>query len=172
MTKQTIQLVILAVVLLLLQVVFSKIVLWHIATPIVFIYLILRLPIGMSANWVYTIAFVMGLIVDVFNNTQGMNALSCTLISAIRRNVFNAFVTRDDDVSNPLPSQSSMGSGSYFKYMSTLVLIYCVILMFVQVFTFSHFGATMVRAIASGALSILMIYAIDTIVSTRREKRL
>lgn len=73
--------------------------LFNVATPIIFIYLLLRLPIGLSLNAVFTIAFFSGLSIDVFNDTQGMNALACLLIAAIRTKVFYAFVTHDDESS-------------------------------------------------------------------------
>ena len=54
MTKTVLQLVALGIVLLLAQVICNKIVLLDVATPIVFIYLILRLPVYFSKNWTYT----------------------------------------------------------------------------------------------------------------------
>lgn len=172
MTKTVIQLVALAMVLILLQVLCSKIVLFGVATPIIFIYLILRLPVTLSRNWVYTIAFFMGLMIDIFNNTQGMNALACTLLAAVRQPVFRAFVPRQDDMTNPMPSIESLGLGVYLKYMSTMTLIYCALLFIIQLFTFSRFLHTLLHIVTSCALSIVLILAIDSLMSTRREKRL
>ena len=57
MTKTVIQFIVLFVTLILLQLVCNKIVLWGIAMPVVFIYLILRLPVNLHDGWVLTIAF-------------------------------------------------------------------------------------------------------------------
>ncbi|MBR2084353.1 MAG: rod shape-determining protein MreD [Muribaculaceae bacterium] len=82
-----IQFILLFIVLTVLQLVCNKIVLWGVAMPVVFIYLILRLPVNLHGGWVLTIAFFSGLIIDIFDNTPGMNALACTLMAAVRRPV-------------------------------------------------------------------------------------
>ena len=49
--------IVLAVILILLQVtIFSNIALWGVATPFLFIYIIMKLPVSMSTNKVMTIA--------------------------------------------------------------------------------------------------------------------
>lgn len=171
MAKTTIQFTILFVILVLVQVIFSKIMLFNVATPIIFIYLLLRLPIGTPLNAVFTIAFFSGLTIDIFNDTQGMNALACLLIAAIRIKVFYAFVNHDDDTSSILPSCKSIGTSSFLKYAGTLIFVYCFLLFFIQAFTFLNFPLTIARIFCSFALSLLLIFGIDSLVNTRREKR-
>ena len=119
-----------------------------------------------------TIAFVTGLVIDIFNNTPGMNALACTIVAAIRRPVFNTFVSRENDMNIPIPSVDSMGVGDYFKYMATIVTIYCALVFLIQAFTLHNILLTLARIAASSVLSIIIIFGLDTLVSTRREKRL
>jgi len=163
---------ILFVVLLIAQVICSKIILFGVAMPIIYIYLILRLPLNYSLNWTLTIAFLFGLFVDMFNNTQGMNALACTVMTIVRRPVYNLFILKEDEENEPIPSIDSLGISHYLKYMATLVAIYCTVLCLAQAFTLHNFPLTLLRIIASSVLSILLIFGIDSLVSTEREKRL
>ena len=172
MTKTVIQFILLFIVLTVLQLVCNKIVLWGVAMPVVFIYLILRLPVNLHGGWVLTIAFFSGLIIDIFDNTPGMNALACTLMAAVRRPVFNMFVSRENDMNIPIPSVDSMGIGDYFKYMATLVTLYCSLIFLIQAFSLHDIVLTLARIAASSALSIMIIFALDSLVSTRREKKL
>ena len=172
MTKTVIQFILLFIVLTVLQLVCNKIVLWGVAMPVVFIYLILRLPVNLHGGWVLTIAFFSGLIIDIFDNTPGMNALACTLMAAVRRPVFNMFVSRENDMNIPIPSVDSMGIGDYFKYMATLVTLDCSLIFLIQAFSLHDIVLTLARIAASSALSIMIIFALDSLVSTRREKRL
>ena len=119
---------ILFVALLVAQVICSKIVLFSVAMPVIYIYLILRLPLNYSLNWTLTIAFLFGLFVDMFNNTQGMNSLACVVMTIVRRPVFDMFILRDDEDNDPIPSMDSLGITGYLKYMATLVTIYCAVL--------------------------------------------
>ena len=172
MTKTVIQFIALFLALLVLQLVCNKIVLFNVAMPVVFIYLIMRLPVNLHGGWVLTIAFFTGLIMDIFNNTPGMNSLACTIMAAARRPVFNLFVSRENDMSIPIPSVDSMGVGDYFKYMATLTTLYCLLIFLIQAFTLHDFLLTLARIVGSSALSIIIIFGLDTLVSTRREKRL
>lgn len=172
MIKTVLQFIGLAIVLVLVQVVFNKILLFGVAVPIVFIYLLLRLPVHTSVNWVMTIGFVLGLVIDVFSNTPGMNALCCTLLAAVRHPVIKAMIPREDDMSNPLPSIESLGMGIYTKYMLTLVMIYCVFIFLVQAFTLNNIVQTVLRIVSSGVLSSLIILGIDSLMSANREKGL
>ena len=172
MTKTVIQFIALFIALVLLQLVCNKIVLFNVAMPVVFIYLILRLPVNMHSGWVLTIAFFTGLILDIFNNTLGMNSLACTILAAVRRPMINVFVSRENDMNIPIPSVDSMGVGDYFKYMATLVTLYCTLIFFIQAFTLHNIVLTLLRIACSSVLSIIIIFGLDTLVSTRREKRL
>ena len=163
---------ILFVALLVAQVICSKIVLFSVAMPVIYIYLILRLPLNYSLNWTLTIAFLFGLFVDMFNNTQGMNSLACVVMTIVRRPVFDMFILRDDEDNDPIPSMDSLGITGYLKYMATLVTIYCTVLFLTQAFTLHNFPLTLLRIVASSVLSILLIFGIDSLVSTQREKRL
>ena len=172
MTKTVIQFIALFIALLLLQLVCNKIVLFNVAMPVVFIYLILRLPVNMHSGWVLTIAFFTGLILDIFNNTLGMNSLACTILAAVRRPMINVFVSRENDMNIPIPSVDSMGVGDYLKYMATLVTVYCTLIFLIQAFTLHDIVLTLARIAGSSLLSIIIIFGLDTLVSTRREKRL
>ena len=172
MTKTIVQFILLFLALMVLQLVCNKIILFNVAMPVVFISLILRLPVNLHTGWVLTIAFVTGLVIDIFNNTPGMNALACTIVAAIRRPVFNTFVSRENDMNIPIPSVDSMGVGDYFKYMATIVTIYCALVFLIQAFTLHNILLTLARIAASSVLSIIIIFGLDTLVSTRREKRL
>ena len=47
-----------------------------VAIPFLYIYFIIRLPLSLSVNWTLTLAFILGLVIDIFSNTPGMNALA------------------------------------------------------------------------------------------------
>ena len=172
MTKTVIQFIVLFLALVVLQLVCYKIVLFNIAMPVVFIYLILRLPVNLHSGWVLTVAFFSGLLMDIFTNTPGMNSLACTMMAAVRRPVFNLFVSRENDMNIPIPSVDSMGIGDYFKYMATLVTIYCALIFLIQAFSLHNIVLTLARIAGSSILSIIIIFGLDSLVSTRREKRL
>lgn len=173
MAKTTIQLILLALVLVLVQaVVFNNVCLFNVAMPFVFIYVLLRLPVSMSINWLLTVSFFMGLIIDIFADTYGMNALACTLLGMGRRQVLRLYVPREDDMSVTEPSISSLGMAVYAKYMFTMTLYYCTCIFVIESFTFFNPLQLLLRIIASTLLSGLIMLGIDSLMSKRSEKRL
>ena len=171
MIKTILQFIVLFVALTLLQVVCNHICIFGVAIPVVYIYFLIRLPINLSVNWAMTLAFILGLTIDVFSNTQGMNALACVVATALRRPVFSLYFAREDDLPNPIPSIHTLGIGIYLKYLLSMVLIYCFFIFAIQAFTLHNVQLTIMRIVASTTLSTLLIFGIDSL-DTKREKRL
>ena len=172
MTRNVLQFATLFIVMVIAQAICSKICLFNIAVPVIFIYFIFRLPINIGINWMMTIGFILGLTIDIFNNTQGMNALSCVILATLRRPVFRLYTPREDELSDTIPSIDSLGLGVFFRYMSTLTVIYCTLLFSIQAFSVMNFWLTIQRIVASSILSAILILGFDSLAATHREKRL
>lgn len=167
MTKNAIVSAVMFLLMVFLQVVCNRICLFNIAVPFVFVYFILRLPMSLSVNWVMTLSFLIGLVVDIFSNTYGMYAMSSTIIGALRKTIFTLFYPREDEMSNPIPSINTLGVSTYIKYMFTLVLLLCVVIYFIQLFTFYNIGLTIMRIIGSSSLTAVILFGFDSIATTK-----
>ena len=153
------------VVLLVLAqaVIFNNLVLFGVAVPLVFIYAIISMPITWPTNLSVTIGFLLGLAVDAFSNTYGVNALSCTILAFARKPIFHLYVQRDDDLAGMKPSQRSMGSAAFLKYMLTMTLLYCAVAIVVDSFAVFSFWLILIQIIASAIFTSILIYALDSI---------
>ena len=172
MNKNIIISVFLFVIMVFLQIICNRICLFNIAVPFVYIYFILRLPMTLSVNWVMLLSFLIGFSVDIFSNTLGINALSCTLIGAIRKPVFSLFFPRENEMSNPIPSIHTLGIGNYIKYLFSLTTLFCIFIYLIQLFTFNNFILTFFRIIGSSILTAIILFGFDSLATTNREKRL
>lgn len=173
MSKTALQFILLGFILVVAQVVvFNHICLFNVAVPMVFFYLIIRLPITLSTNWLLTISFFLGLIVDIFSDTYGMNALACTIVAMFRRPILRLYVPREEDLTRPEPSMYSLGTAAYLKYLLTMTLLYCTLIFLIEAFTFFNPLQLVLRIVTSTALSMALMVAIDSLMTTRSEKRL
>lgn len=164
---------ILFIVLVLSQVIiFNNLCIFNVAIPYAFILFILHLPININLNLLYLLSFLLGFTIDIFFDTLGMNALACVLISAIRKPVFLLFYSRDDDKDNVIPSINIIGNSSFIKYASMMSLIYCVLLNIIQSFTFSNITLLVIRSLSSAIATFLVIWAIESLISSGSAKRL
>lgn len=172
MTKNAFISLLLFVLMVFLQIICNRICIFNIAVPFVFIYFILRLPLTLSINWVMTLSFLIGFVVDIFSNTLGMFSMSCVILAVFRKPIFSLFYPREDELTIPIPSIRTLGVGNYIKYMYTLTALFCTCIYIIQLFTFSNIMLTLLRIIGSSILSAIILFGFDSIANTRREKRL
>ncbi|MBD5200725.1 MAG: rod shape-determining protein MreD [Bacteroidales bacterium] len=173
MNRRALEIAALFIVLVLLQVlIFNHVVLFHVAVPIIFIYFIIRVPTGLSANLLVSLSFLLGLVIDIFSDTLGVNALSCTLLAALKKPVFYAYVQRDDLVKDITPSISRLGVFTYSKYLLTMTAIYCALTFTIEYFSVASVKEIAIAAASSTLLSFLLMLGMDSLMISQREKRL
>lgn len=150
---------------ILLQVlIFNRIILFHVAVPIIFIYFIVRLPIDIKLPYLFTLAFLLGIIIDIFSDTPGVNALACTLIAAIRKPVFFAYMTKDDMTERMTPCVSTMGIMEYCKYLLTFVVIYCLLVFTIEYFSFADVKSIVILTGASSVFTFIVLLGADCLI--------
>ena len=153
-------------------IVFNHICLFGYAVPLVFIYLIIKLPMTISTNWVLTVSFLLGLTIDIFSDTQGMNSLACTLLGVLRRPVLRLYFPREEEMSMPMPSFRSLGVAVYLKYVFSISLIYCALFFMIESFSLFNPMRLLIKIASSALLTFIIIIAIDSLTFRRNEKRL
>lgn len=152
--------------------IFNHIAVFGVAMPFVFIYLIMRLPLTLGRNWVLTIGFLLGLAVDVFSDTYGMNSLATTVMAVLRLPVLRIYFPREQELAFPQPSIRAIGFWPFAKYVLTLSFVFCLTLCLVESFTFFNPLQLVARVVGSTLLTTVIIVAIDSITLRRNEKRL
>lgn len=173
MSKTIIQFILLFLALVIAQgVIFNNLVLFSVAVPLVFIYLIISMPVTWNTNVSITIGFLAGMAVDIFSDTLGMNALCTTLLAFMQKGIFHLYVQRDEDLSGQRPSLRTMDTTAYLKYMFSMVLIYCIMIFTVDAFALFSILRYLLCISFSTIYTFLIIYAIATVTSHRHEKRL
>lgn len=173
MSRTTLQLIVMALLLIIAQVVvLNHICLFRVAVPFAFVYVLLRMPINMSQNLAITISFLLGLTIDIFSDTQGMNSLACTFIGALRKPVLRLYFPREDELSDPCPSISSLGFVTYAKYALSMCFIYCTIIFIIEAFSFVNIALLILSIIFSTLLTTILLLGIDSLTLRRHEKRL
>ena len=161
MNKTTLILLLQCLVLVPLQAVFfNNLVLFNVALPIVFIYVIISMPITMGANKAMTFAFLTGMAVDILSDTPGLNALACTILAFIRNFVFHLYMPSDADLAEQSPSIRNMGVAAYLKYAGTMTIIYCIMVFGIEALQSWNPWLYLARIVASSLFSLLIIYAI------------
>lgn len=173
MNKTSLTLLVLFLVLIPAQaLVFNNLVLFNVAVPLVFIYMLITLPVTFSANLAMTIGFVTGLTVDILADTAGVNALASTILTFVRRPVFHLYIPVDNDLAEQRPSLHNMGVAAFLKYAVTMALIYCMTVFLIEGIGCFNLKLLLLRTLSSTVYTFIMIYALACLTVGRREKRL
>ena len=173
MSKTTLTLLLLFAVLVPAQAVFfNNLVLFNVAVPLVFIYLLITLPVTMGESLALTLGFFTGLAVDILSDTPGVNALSSTILAAVRKPVFHLYVSTDIDLADQRPSPRTMGTAAFLKYALTMTFIYCAMVFTIEAMQVFNLRLYILRTVCSTVFSFIIIYAIACLTSSSREKRL
>lgn len=132
------------------------------ATPFLYVYLILRFESMTSRHELMLWAFFLGLTVDIFSDTPGMNAAATVLMAFFRPVALRLFVPRDT-LDSMTPSIRVMGTSSLFKYLMLSVLVHHTLLVTLEFFSVAHIGDLLLRIVSSSLLTVCCIMAIEGI---------
>ncbi len=160
MTNNWVKQLISFVVLLLLQVlVLNHISFWGYATPFLYIYFIIKMPIGTNRNLLMLIGFVLGFIIDIFCNTPGINAAAAVFAAFVRRPVQGLFFARED-FEQFVPNMMTLGA-AFMKYAIVITLIHHLLLISFSSFSYFNIQTIILRVISSTILTSILIFAIE-----------
>lgn len=149
------------VVLVLIQVlVLNNIHFLRVATPFLYLYFILKMPVGTSRTNVVFFSFLIGLVIDIFSNTPGMHAAACTFAGLIREPLIRLFMGKDLP-EGIYPSYKTFGYGGFFRYTLLFVVIHHVTLFLIESLTFFDPLFLALRIGASVVTTILLICTIE-----------
>ena len=150
------------IVYVLLQVlVMNNIHLFGIATPFIYFYVILKLPVDITRSRVILISFLLGLIVDTFSNTFGMPAAASTFIGFIRTPLLERFVDMRELPEGSVPSYRAFGYIKFMRYAFVIVVIHHILLFTIEAFSFFQPGMMIIRMLSCIMLSSLLIFIIE-----------
>lgn len=168
MGKSILQYILIMAVLILAQVLIcNHIMLFNVATLFIFIYVIINLPLSLPTGWLLTLAFFCGLIVDIFSDTLGVNALSCTILAMIKKPVFFAYIPKDDRTKDILPSLSSLGFSVYAKYLLTMTAIYCVLVFSIEYMSIADIKEIAIMSAGSALFTFLILIGLDSLLDRK-----
>lgn len=133
----------------------------RVATPFVYLYFIIKLPVGMPKSQVIFLSFLMGLVIDIFGNTPGMHAAACTMAGFSRDSLISFFAGKDLP-EGIFPSFKTFTYGVYFRYVLSLVIIHHSVLFLIESLTLFDPLFLLIRLGASVGLTTLIILIAET----------
>jgi len=163
MKKISFHLIFLFILLVFLQIwLFGNIHLFGLATPLVYIYFLIKLPINMNRNAVLGLSALLGFILDIFSGALGLTMLVMTIVGFLRYYLLKLFVPRDifDDST---PSFGTLGKLMFIRYAGTITLIHIFLLYSIESFSLFTPLLLFLRILSSFIITILLIFAFESV---------
>lgn len=148
--------------------IFNKINVSGYINPQVYVLFILMLPFEISGFWLLTFAFTMGLTLDFFQHTPGMNAAASVILAFFRPGVIRLVGKKDDLEPWQYPNVRDAGSLWFLTYVFILVFLHHLFLFYLEVFRFSEFLQTLLKVLINTVLTTSIIMLIQFLFYSRR----
>lgn len=135
--------------------------------PYLYVLFILHLPTGCNRTLVQVLAFLLGLSIDFFSGTIGVNAGATLLLGFLKPHMDNTFSPREDN-KMIVPGFRSYGMNTFIQYASILVLVHHLALFALSAFTFDKLPYVLLKGVCSTLFTLLLIFIIEYYRSNRR----
>lgn len=149
------------ILLLVTQVmVFDNISLGHFVHPCVYVLFVLLLPFD-TPKWQLLLAgFLMGIMVDIFNGTPGLNAAATVFMAFVRSKVIDITTRKSDIEDKTSPSVSEMGLKWFAIYALIMLILHNLVLFWLEAFSIKLIGVILLEVLLSVPLSLFIIILI------------
>lgn len=147
-----------AIIALAQTLIFSQIHLFGYATACVYLIFLLKLPRHSTRNELLLWGFFLGLTIDIFSNTPGINAAAATIMGFVRNPILSHFTPKSitDDF---IPGKKVLKWGNYLVYAAICIAIFYSVLFLIELFTIRQ-PMILLTGIASSTLLTLLFVII------------
>ncbi len=131
------------------------------ATPFLYIYFILKFNSKVGRNRLMLWAFALGLTVDVFGNTPGMNAAACTCLAFFRNSFLRLVTLRDLDEAFR-PGIKTLGISAFSRYVLLSSTLFCSFLLLIDTFSFFNVLVLFLKIVTSTLSTVVCMFCVES----------
>lgn len=134
--------------------------LFGLATPFIYVYFVLVMDKDVNRIALMAMSFAMGLVIDVFSNTPGVNAGALVFVAFLRPILLRLFSPREE-FENFEPGIYTLGFWPFVRYAFVVVLFHHTVLFFLEAFSFVHIEFLLFRVLCSTFLTLVLVMTIE-----------
>jgi len=124
--------------------------------PYIYVLFIILLPLSTPRYAILILAFLLGLVIDIFSISLGVHSAATVFVAYIRPLVIRLISNREDDRSD-YPGLNQNKLSWFINYVFIIVFLHHAMLFYLEVYTFANFFNTLYRVILSSLFSIIVI---------------
>ncbi|MGB7785861.1 MAG: rod shape-determining protein MreD [Salinimicrobium sp.] len=145
------------IVLLLLQVLLlNNINFLGYINPYLYVLFLILYPFNANQSLFLFLAFLLGLGVDIFEDSGGINAAACLVVAYIRPMILRFSFGVSYDYQTVRFSNTQIGSR--ISYVALIVFVHHFVLFLLEFFNFAHFLLLLKKTLFSGLFTIILVF--------------
>lgn len=157
-----------AILLIVQLAILNQLHLFGYATPLLIGYMIICFDTNTSRLTALLWGFAIGIIFDIFSNTVGIGAASCTLLAFVQPYLLKLFMPRDViDQFKPTIQTLSLQKYIFYTLSCMGVLHFCFYLL--QAFTMAGLWLTIGAMVGGTLLASLLVVCVEFIIHTKKD---
>ena len=170
MTQLVINNIVRFVLLFAIQIlILSNVTLFGCASPCLYLLFILMLPTKTNRMATLSLAFLMGLGIDIFCNMLGLNAFACTMMAFARILFGNRILTHGEKIDIDTPSIYSVSPQQFITYIVIMLLVFFFTFFSLELFEYGDIFRLLLDTLASTILTTLLIL-LTQILTIKKDK--
>jgi len=124
--------------------------------PYLYVLFIILFPFNGNQGLLLLLSFLLGLGIDLFEDSGGINAAACLVVAYIRPAIlrFSFGVSYDYQT----VKFSNTAYGSRFSYVAILVFVHHFVLFLLEIFSFAHLLLLLMKTFFSGIFTIVLVF--------------
>tara|TARA_B100000683_G_scaffold131931_1_gene128856 strand:+ start:86 stop:601 length:516 start_codon:yes stop_codon:yes gene_type:complete len=147
-----------ALLLILIQVlVFNQLVVHEAATPFVYIIAVIGLPFAITHVQTIFVAFIIGFVLDLFSGTGGVHSAASTFLGFLRPSILNIVNPPGGYDDTDSPNIARYGLSWFLSYISIMIFVHHLILIFLDRLSFEYFWSTLGRILGSSLTTLVFV---------------
>ncbi|WP_417608436.1 rod shape-determining protein MreD [Owenweeksia hongkongensis] len=128
--------------------------------PYVYILFVMMLPVKVPRSTVLILAFLIGLCIDMFENSGGVHIAATVFLAYIRIPLLKvATQKRGEDFLSVKPSK--LGLGNLIVYALLCILIHHFLLFLIESYSFRDIGTVLVRTMMSSIFTFVFVLLVQ-----------
>jgi rod shape-determining protein MreD len=155
------------ILFVLLQIVFFRnIVLFDYALCFLYIGYLIIFPFDIKPTRLMLVGFALGIMIDTFYDTVGINAFVCVLVAFIRPYILQTLTPGGGYDNQTEISVSSMGFLWFFKYATLMILIHHFVFFLLEAWSLKHILEVFIRTFFSSIFTFFTLILFQYLVKS------
>ncbi len=128
--------------------------------PCVYVFLIMIMPFDTSQLRLLINGFIIGMTIDIFSGTPGLNAAATVFMAFVRPYIIVLTTKKSDVEDKNRPTVTEMGLKWFVVYGLLLLILHNLVLFWLEAFSVRLLGIVLLETLLSAVVSLLVILLI------------